>query len=284
MIVALWLLLQTSVVQNYIVQKVTAKLSSNLRAKVSIKHVDFRLFNKMLLQGALVLDRKNDTLLYAGTAKVNITDWFFFKDNIVLKYIGLDDGIIDLNRKDSVWNYQFMVDYFSSPGKKKDTSTNVVKLNLNTIELNRFKILQQDEWIGQNMLVSLNRLNLYTDDFDMNNNIIKINTLKLDHPVFSQYDYTGLRPVSNSSSTKSSDTGAEKPALRWNTDDWLFTIKNLQINNGSLAIERFTERSPLVNLFDDKHISFSSINATIKNFQFIKDTLTAKGDLAAKER
>ena len=72
-------MLQTTVMQNYIVGKVTAKLSRNLRAKVSIKHVDFSLFNRMLLQGTLILDRKNDTLLYAGTAKVNITDWFFLK-------------------------------------------------------------------------------------------------------------------------------------------------------------------------------------------------------------
>ncbi|MEP6594609.1 MAG: translocation/assembly module TamB domain-containing protein [Ginsengibacter sp.] len=283
--VVLWLALQTSVVQNYIVQKVTVKLSRNLHAKVSIKHVDFILFNKMLLQGALVLDRKNDTLLYAGTAKVNITDWFFFKDNIVLKYVGLDDGIINLKRKDSVWNYQFMIDYFSSPAKKKDTSTNVVRLDLNTVELNRFKIWQQDQWIGQDVLVSVNKLNLSTDQFDMNNNIIRLNTLSLDEPVFSQYDYTGLRPVLNSPSTKlvNDDYVAEKPALQWNTDSWLFTIKNLRIKNGSIAIGTFTERASFVDLFDDKHISFSSISANVKNFQFIKDTLTADVELAAKE-
>jgi hypothetical protein len=101
----------------------------------------------MLLEGALVFDKKNDTLLYAGTAKVNITDWFFFKENIVLKYVELDDGIINLYRKDSVWNYQFMVDYFSSPKKKKDTSKNVIKLDLKIVELNRFKIWQQDGWV-----------------------------------------------------------------------------------------------------------------------------------------
>jgi hypothetical protein len=270
-------------VQNYIVHKVAAKLSSNLRAKVSIRHVDFDFFNKMLLQDALILDRKNDTLLYAGTARVNITDWFFFKDNIVLKYVGLDDGIIYLNRKDSVWNYQFMIDYFSSPGKKKDTSTNVVKLNLKTVELNRFKISQKDQWIGQNMLVSLSKLSLSADDFDMNNNTIKINTLALDQPVFSQFDYNGLRPASHSSSPKNVAVD-DKKQLRWNTDDWVIFIKNLEIKNGNLAVERFTERLPLPHLFDDMHISFSSLNASIKNFQFVKDTLTADVELGAKER
>ncbi len=69
----------------------------------------------------LVLDRNKDTLLYAGTARVSITDWFFFKDNITLKYIGLDDATVNLKRSDSTWNYQFLVDYFSSPSQKTDT-------------------------------------------------------------------------------------------------------------------------------------------------------------------
>ena len=75
----IWGTINLTSVQNYITKKVTATLSDNLHTKVSIQHVDFSLFNKMLMEGVLVEDRKKDTLLYAGTAKVNITDWFFFK-------------------------------------------------------------------------------------------------------------------------------------------------------------------------------------------------------------
>ena len=49
----------------------------------------FPCFNKMKLNGVLVKDQKGDTLLYSGQVRVNITDWFFFKDKIELKYIGL---------------------------------------------------------------------------------------------------------------------------------------------------------------------------------------------------
>ncbi len=121
LILVLWILLQTSFFQNYIVSRVTHRLSKDLNTTVSIKHVDFELFDKMLLKGTLVLDHNHDTLLYAGAVKVSITDWFFFKDNIVLKYVGLDDAVINLNRKDSVWNYQFLIDYFSGSSGKKDT-------------------------------------------------------------------------------------------------------------------------------------------------------------------
>ena len=71
----------------------------------------------MSIEGLLLEDQKHDTLVYAGTAKVNITDWFFFKDNATLKYIGLTDAVVNINRTDSVWNYQFLIDYFSIPKK-----------------------------------------------------------------------------------------------------------------------------------------------------------------------
>jgi TamB, inner membrane protein subunit of TAM complex len=283
LILVLWLLLQTSPFQNWIVERVTHKLSKNLHTKVSIKHVDFELFNKMLLEGILILDKKNDTLLYAGTAKVNITDWFFFKDNIVLKYVALDDGFININRKDSVWNYQFLVDYFSGPKKKTDTSKNVVKLDLKIVEFNKIKIFQKDEWIGQDMQVLLNKMNLYTDDFDTWNHTIKINTLLLDHPVFSQYDYDGRRPERHDTASNK-DPSTVTTGLTWNTDNWLYAVKDLQINNGAFFITKYSKQQPVVNQFDENHIIFSSINGSIKNLQFIKDTLTANVDLSARER
>ena len=47
----------------------------------------------------MVEDRKQDTLLYAGQAKVNITDWFFLQTNTDLKYIGLENAMINMHRK-----------------------------------------------------------------------------------------------------------------------------------------------------------------------------------------
>ena len=110
-----WGILHLDPVQNWLVGKLSSRLSKELKTTVTVRHVDFSLFSKMLVEGVLVKDRKKDTLLYAGTLKVNISDWFFLKDKPVLKYIGLKDAVINMNRSDSVWNYQFLVDYFSSP-------------------------------------------------------------------------------------------------------------------------------------------------------------------------
>jgi hypothetical protein len=281
-IILIWLLIQTTPVQNWLVTRVTVKLSKDLNTKVSIKHVDFELFNTMLLQGALVFDKKQDTLLYAGTAKVNITDWFFIKDNIVLKYIGLQDGVINLNRKDSVWNYAFLVDYFSGPSKKKDTSK-VIKLDLKMVEMERFRIFQKDEWIGQDMILSLNRLNIATNEFDMRQKIIRIGRIDLDKPLFYQYNYTGTRPP-RPPKLKTTDENILPVRLEWNKDNWLFSIKNIVIANGNFVMGRQAKRPYYENRFDEKNINFKNINGNINNLLFLQDTLTADVNIATKER
>ncbi len=278
----LWILLQTSFFQNFIVHKIAKTLSKNLNTTVSIKHVDLELFDKMSMQGMLVLDHQKDTLLYAGAAKVSITDWFFFKDNITLKYIGLDDAIIHLQRSDSVWNYQFLADYFSSPSKKTDTFKNVIHLDLKVVNLNRLKIWQEDKWLGENMLVSLNKLNLHTDVFDIQNKIIKLGDLLLDKPDFSLYDYTGRRPVNTSIVVKKEIT--DPSALQWNTDGWHVSAKNVSLVNGTVAIESEGSGPSVANEFDNNHLVLSSLNGAFKNFEFINDTIKANVVISVKDR
>ncbi|MEI9946402.1 MAG: hypothetical protein WDN26_19550 [Chitinophagaceae bacterium] len=85
LILAAWIFIQTPFGQNWIVKKVTSRLSKDLHTTVEIRHVDFSLFNNMHLQGLIVEDHDRDTLVYAGEATVRITDWFFFKKSIELK-------------------------------------------------------------------------------------------------------------------------------------------------------------------------------------------------------
>ncbi|HOA38282.1 MAG TPA: hypothetical protein PKJ36_07775, partial [Flavihumibacter sp.] len=115
LVVLVYFLLQTTPVQNYLARQAANRLSSALKTEVKVSHIDLAFFNTLELKGTLVRDQQKDTLLYAGTLKVNITDWFFFKDKAELKYIGLENTLVHLHRRDSVWNYQFLIDYFSGP-------------------------------------------------------------------------------------------------------------------------------------------------------------------------
>ena len=279
----LWILVQTSFFQNYIVHRVAHRLSKNLNTTVSIKKIDIELFDKMDLQGLLILDHKKDTLLYAGDAKVTITDWFFFKENISLQYIGLYDAFVNLYRTDSTWNYQFLVDYFSGPKKQKDTSSTAINLDLKVLNLKNVKVWQRDEWRGENILASVAQLNIHADQFDINKKVIRISSFLLDHPSFSMYDYTGKEPA-DTTSNSNTDSSSIKTDTPWNSDGWQLFVENLSLKDGLAAIEKQGSTHPLMNVFDDSHIILSDINATFKNTSLINDTLKAAISVSTKDR
>ena len=282
LLICSWGLINSTPVQNFLVHKVTSALSQKLKTKVAVKHVDFSLFNKMLIEGVLVQDKQKDTLLYAGTAKVNITDWFFIKDKATLKYLGLNNTVVNLNRTDSVWNYQFLIDYFSSP-QKSSSSKKGLEFDFKVVEMENFRFNQIDKWVGKDLKVSINKFNVNADSVDFSKKIIIINNINLYNPFFYQNNYTGNRP-SSINTVKATVKVAVPPEYKWNNDGWLVNVKDILINNGGFQNEKETERLPYTDRFDGQHLLFAAINGNLKNVKFVKDTLTVDVNLVTKEK
>ncbi len=282
LIILAWLLVQTTFFQNFIVGRVTKKLSKNLNTTVQIKHVDFDLFNYMLLEGTLIKDQRKDTLLYAGRATVNLTDWFFFSDSIELKYIGLKDAVVHMNRTDSVWNYQFLIDYFTSPTPEKKQQRDI-NLRLKQLDLDNISFVQKDGWRGENMTANLESLDLESEIFDLKNKRIKIKSLDIVKPYFAIYNYDGNPARKPRPPSDEEEFENDPDRLRWNPDGWNVSIAKFKIHDGSFSSDIETGNKPMPT-FDGQHISFSSIDGDFENIQFIKDSLTAKVLLSTKER
>jgi hypothetical protein len=277
-----WGLLQTSPVQNWLVHQVSGFLSKELKTTVQVKHVEFGFFNKLLVEGVLIKDRKKDTLLSAGMLKVNITDWFFFKDKPTLSYIGLSDALINMNRSDSVWNYQFLIDYFSAP-KKSSGKKNSMQIDLKILDLKNIVFNRADAWKGQDMKGSLKSLYLTADKFDVTKKQIDIKQIDIDAPVFGIYDYLGKKPASLLAAiTKTTVT--DPGQLQWNADGWQLSVNKVILKDGSFINERETDRGPYTDRFDGQHLRFSSINGELANVLFAKDTITADVKLSTLEK
>ena len=241
----------------------------------------------MLLEGTLVLDHQKDTLLYAGSAKLNITDWFFFKENITLKYLGLEDAYINLNRTDSVWNYQFLADYFSTPSSSPSKPDNAIQLNIKSVYLKNIRINQQDKWKGVNMIASLGLLDLNADLVDTRNRKVIINSIELESPVFSQYDYPGRRPKKPKETTTDQEETMPEDSiivLQWNPDDWNIIAKKISLKNGTVAIEKEHKVPSEQGHFDERRIILSKINGTLKDLQLKGDSLISKVSLSLEDR
>lgn len=232
------------------------------------------------MEGTLVRDKQKDTILYAGQLKVRITDWFFLRDKAVLKYIGLEDAVIKLQRSDSVWNYQFIADYFASPSPspKKKSSGGGIELNLKKLDLKNVRFISNDRWRGERMEARAGSMLLDAETIDLKRSIFLLNDLALDKPYLSIQGLTPLRPDSLKRKTAAlPDTG-----MYFNEGDMIMKLASLKITNGSLFLD--SDEDVPVKHFDGAHIQLTKLTGTLSNIAFIKDTLRAKINLSVKDR
>lgn len=282
LILALWLLIQSPWGQNWITRQVTHRLSKDLNTKIQVKYVDFSLFNNMHLRGVLIEDQHQDTILSAGEVRVRITDWFFFKKNIVLKYIGLENAVIKMQRSDSTWHHQFLVDYFSGPSSDQKKQGGGTQLSLEKVDFKNVSFQKRDAWLGQDMKIAVSALSVDTRNVNFKNKTIDLGSLALINPYVSLFNYQKLKPAPSKEIIAITPSPLDS-ALNWNEGGWIIKVDRLDIRNGTFKNDAYTY-TPTVKGFDGQHIEFGNINASFNNVLWEKDTVTTKLKLQTKER
>lgn len=280
LITFLWLLLQLNPVQNRLVKLAAEKASKITGASIDVGGVDFSLFNKFYLNKILIKDKKKDTLLYAGALKLNISDWFFLKDEITVHYLGLEDAVVHTYRKDSIWNYDFILDNSTTSGdstSKKKTAP--LKLDIQKLELKRIQYVSRDMWRGEDQMIRLSSLVLHAREISLDHKKIVIDKARIESPHFQIKQYEGYRPDSLRPKTPPRIKGQ----LYWNPDQWAIAANQIEIIDGLFATDLENGRDPLP-YFDGAHFLFSEINGKIDHLKFIDDTLKADLVLRTRER
>jgi hypothetical protein len=283
-ILLILLLLNITPVQNWVLGRVTTRMSKDLKTVVRIKHanLDLAFFNRFTLEGVLIEDRQRDTLLYAGGVKLRLSDWFFLSDTLNLRYIGLQDATVKLQRSDSVWNYKFIADYFAGPSK--GDSSKPINLRLETVSLANVTVLNRDGWRGEDLFLYLRSLQLNGKSWDLNNKKVDITRVSILEPFFSVYQYKGNRPK------KPVDTAYQEPplvlndsTLKWNPENWDIRIASFDIEGGAVKSTAQTNRLPYY-YFDSRNIHFKNLDASFKDIRLNKDTINAVAELKTEER
>lgn len=278
LVLVLWMLIQIPYVQNRLVDYTTKTISRNLNIPISIGSVNFSLFNKFAINDLLVKDRSNDTLLHAGQIRLNISNWFFLKKDIVVSYAGLENVYINTYRKDSTWNYQFILDAFSS-GKTSNGKPTDLKLNITALDLKKIRYKVKDQWRGEDQDLRISKLSLSADLIDLQHKKIQLNNLVINQPYFGLHQYTGKRPRSLIPKTEKRINGK----LYWNPGQWTISAKSISLEAGNFKSDLETSRKTY-DYFDGAHMHFSAINAGIKNLELNNDSLSGQLSLKIKER
>ena len=263
-------------VQTWLIKQVTQSLSKKLQTEISVGSVDLAFFYKLELEKVLVKDRAKDTILYAGSVKVDANDWFFASDKIVLHNIEIDDAVIHCYRKTEIWNYDFILDALSgkptsspSPQKGRD-----IDFQIEHISLNNFRYNTIDQWKGEDMIIACKKADIELGKMDAAHQTFIINSINTESPYFGLNNYDGYRPPE----LDTAKGGFIDPELN-------VSVKKINIKDGSFLSDQSRDR-PVYGAghFDETHIAFQDIQANINKLNIKDAILFASLEISSKER
>ncbi len=278
-----YLLLLLPGVQNFLIQRVASQLSDKVGTEVKVGRVGFSIFNRLDIENLLIRDQHQDSLLYSKSFKLRISDLIFSNNDPSIKYIGLEDTKIFTRRKDSTWNYQFILDYFN-----KDTGSSK-NIDVKKIDINNIHFIEQDDWMGSKTTFSAKNILCNIKSVNLAKNILQIDQLIANQPSYSIYNFEGnpLRfkeqlntdfkttspSIATSISTSSSSLSSHPLQCK---------IADIQIIKGKFNFDDDPKKP--VPYFDGAHIKITDLNAQLVNTNIDGNIITTEATLSLKER
>lgn len=231
LIIVLFLLLLTPPVQQFVTKKATRYLEKKLDTRVSIGRLFVTLGGRIALDNVYIEDRQRDTLLAAGNLRVRMSlAAILFDGEVDIQSIQLSDATVKIRRQlpDTVFNFQFIVDAFSSTDtvtvSKPDEPGSATSLSIGSVELNNLRLVYKDVVTGNDITARLDHLDTRTRKLD------------LDHFVFA-LDRTTIKGLTATVIQLAPLPVAEnnQPAETENNND---TTSTLTLEPGRFLLER----------------------------------------------
>ena len=108
---SLYMVIQISVVQTYLAQIATKRLSEQFHADISVKGVDIAFFNKVILKEVLIKDQQKDSMIMVGELVAQIDSFSVKHKSLALEKLSLNDSRVWISMDSArVANYRFLFD------------------------------------------------------------------------------------------------------------------------------------------------------------------------------
>ena len=179
------MLIQHPVIQTSILHRITSAVSDKTKTTVEIENIRISFPKSVVVRGVYLDDLQQDTLLYAGSIKVNLAlkDLLFSKINV--NSVTLEDVSLNMTRSrtDTLFNYYFLIAAFTDtahvpraePEEPSPWSFSIDRLRMENI---RFSL--DDGYGGLDVAVALQQLRLKMDELDLEGAVYSIDALSIE--------------------------------------------------------------------------------------------------------
>ena len=161
--------------QSWLGKEATKYLSRELNSKVEIGSIELDFFESATLNKIFILDKHYDTILY-GDILIKIKDFDYKNKSMTIQKITLKNinSKIIKYKKDVNYNYDFLINYFSSNNKEQTNSKWNIKFD--ELELNNVSFIHKNE----NEEIKLGK-NINFNNVFFKNTYANISSLKLNN-------------------------------------------------------------------------------------------------------
>ncbi|MDR0972323.1 MAG: translocation/assembly module TamB domain-containing protein [Bacteroidales bacterium] len=187
-------LLNTSIIQSIVATNLSSFFSKQWKTKVDIGAVNINIIEGVSLKNIILLDRNNDTILYADEIAVKMPEKISSK-GIYFSSVSLDKTTFNLETSSKGLNFKFIIDYFSS-NKPKDTTEKspfiigVDKLKLRNVSFS-LKLLENEKKYPKDM-VAINDMQYKNINADIEDILVIKDSINANIKRFEAKEKSGL--------------------------------------------------------------------------------------------
>lgn len=167
--------------QDFVRGRVEAYLQEKIKTKVSIGHLGYGFPKYIVLNDALVLDQKEDTLLDVKLLKVDLDMWELLHRHVDVQQVIIKNlhSHIYRHARDTAFNFTYIIDAFSKTTASDTAKSKSITIDLDKIRLDGINLRFDDSTGGILLSVNLNHLDLDIKKMDLDKMIFQIKNLSV---------------------------------------------------------------------------------------------------------
>jgi hypothetical protein len=279
----LYLALQISEVQTFLVRRITSHFSDEIKSTISVGRIEFKFFNKLSINDILIKDKNNDTLIFSRNVTAGIRKLDFKNKSIRLgKVVLMKPVVAFITDSSGLMNLTWYLDLLRKSADSTKKDKNMISIDQIDITDARFSFINHSGFIGKTK-IDFNNLNL-TDI----NGIIEDFKTKDDTTTFNLYNL-GFKELSGLSvSSMRSSMILTKQNILFNSaflncDSSILNISKLWLMADSASsFKKFKDEVKLDIQLEKSLICSSDLQYFIPAVNGIKESVWISGKISGK--
>jgi TamB, inner membrane protein subunit of TAM complex len=254
-------LIQIPAIQLKVARYATTFVSDKTHTKVELRKINIRFPKSIVIEGLYLEDLQKDTLIYAEQIKLNIA----FKDLLVHKIsinsLAFEEVTLNLNRskKDSLFNYNFLLTAFSDTTKQKTPGTPWT-FSVGNASMRDIRLLLEDQYGGMNIAANLKQFNIKGASIDLEKQLVALDLIALSK---SSIYYSKTDNTTSKTPVKASNTSTVE-------SNWKVNVSHITLDNNLISYI-IKSNTLTTKTFDPSHLIYKQLTLNAKDLFYSTD-------------